>query len=185
MRIKLTEGKLKQIVAESVKRVLCEMHNTDMNEKSKGFLDCISHLNMEKGGNGGDQRIIDGKVYRFSLSEWSNAYSGLCLKKGDNITYQEFMDLINDKYLIGDASVEDSINSFNLYKTQQDNERQEKEHVMSLIRKYRASFENACDDLYYGYGYKFWFEHEMKAGVKMSEADAKLIWNAAREKMSE
>lgn len=50
-----------------------------------------------------------------------------------------------------------------------------------VLRKYRAEFENACDDLYYGYGYKFWREHNN--GID-NEEDAKLVWGAAFNKMA-
>lgn len=50
-----------------------------------------------------------------------------------------------------------------------------------LINKYQAEFENACDDLYYGYGYKFW-----RANNNSIEDDniAKMVWKAAFDKMS-
>lgn len=50
-----------------------------------------------------------------------------------------------------------------------------------VLREYRAEYENACDDLYYGYGYKFWREHNN--GID-NEEDAKLVWNAAFNKMA-
>ena len=50
-----------------------------------------------------------------------------------------------------------------------------------VLRNHRAEYENACDDLYYGYGYKFWREHNN--GID-NEDDAKLVWNAAFNKMA-
>ena len=55
------------------------------------------------------------------------------------------------------------------------------ENEAQLINKYQAEFENACDDLYYGYGYKFW-----RANNNSIEDDniAKMVWKAAFNKMS-
>lgn len=49
-----------------------------------------------------------------------------------------------------------------------------------LLSKYRAEFENACDCLYYGYGYKTW----LKSTRFEKEEDAKIVWKAAFEKMA-
>ena len=49
-----------------------------------------------------------------------------------------------------------------------------------VLREHRAEFENACDDLYYGYGYDFWH----KQHNHLSDEDAKIIWNAAFNKMA-
>jgi hypothetical protein len=53
---------------------------------------------------------------------------------------------------------------------------------MKQIRMYRAEFENACDDLYYGYGYKFWRTHNNSIE---DESIARAIWKAAIDKMSQ
>lgn len=52
----------------------------------------------------------------------------------------------------------------------------------SIIKKYRAEFENACDDLYYGYGYKFWRTHNNSIE---DDNIAKMVWKAAFDKMSQ
>lgn len=57
--------------------------------------------------------------------------------------------------------------------------------IYSVIDKYRAEYENACDDIYYGYGYKFWLTNEQNNGSKMSDVDSKIIWSAALSKMSQ
>lgn len=49
-----------------------------------------------------------------------------------------------------------------------------------LLRKYRAEFENACDCLYYGYGYKLW----LKSTRFENEEDANVVWKAAFERMA-
>jgi len=50
-----------------------------------------------------------------------------------------------------------------------------------LINKWRAEYENACDDLYYGYGYKFWKTHNNRI---TDDEEAKIVWRAAVEQMS-
>lgn len=49
-----------------------------------------------------------------------------------------------------------------------------------LIRAYAADFENACDDLYYGIGYKSWRE----TCSITDDKTAKRIWRLAHDKMS-
>ena len=49
-----------------------------------------------------------------------------------------------------------------------------------VLKTHRAEFENACDDLYYGYGYEFWH----KQHSHLSDEDAKIVWNAAFNKMA-
>lgn len=46
----------------------------------------------------------------------------------------------------------------------------------TVIREYRADYENARDYLYYGYGYKMWRTTNKDY---MSEDDAKIVWKAA------
>jgi len=49
------------------------------------------------------------------------------------------------------------------------------------IRSYRAEYENACDDLYYGYGYDFWRKSNKDY---MPENIARIIWSRAFNKMA-
>ena len=46
-------------------------------------------------------------------------------------------------------------------------------HNSYVLKQNRAHWENACDYLYYGYGYKQWKPKDL------SEEDARIIWNAA------
>ena len=55
------------------------------------------------------------------------------------------------------------------------------ENEAQLINKYQAEFENACDDLYYGYGYNFWRTHNNSIE---DDSIAKMVWKAAFDKMS-
>ena len=50
-----------------------------------------------------------------------------------------------------------------------------------MIKQYQAEYENACDDLYYGVGYKFWRTHNNSI---QDDEIAKTIWHAAVDKMS-
>ena len=49
------------------------------------------------------------------------------------------------------------------------------------VRKYRAEYENACDDLYYGYGYDFWRKNNKDY---IPENIARTIWSRAFNKMA-
>jgi arsenate reductase len=49
------------------------------------------------------------------------------------------------------------------------------------IRSYRAEYENACDDLYYGYGYDFWRKSNKDY---MPENIARIVWSRAFNKMA-
>lgn len=58
------------------------------------------------------------------------------------------------------------------------------EHRMDIadaISDHRAEYENALDDLYYGYGYKFWRTHNND--IEDDEV-AKAVWKAAVDKMA-
>lgn len=66
--------------------------------------------------------------------------------------------------------------------TESDLRRIVKESISNILTEdYRAEFENACDDLYYGYGYDFW----RKQHKYLDNVTADRIWNAAFRKMSQ
>lgn len=67
--------------------------------------------------------------------------------------------------------------------TESDLHRIIKESVNRLLREDfdRAAFENACDDLYYGYGFNYW----RKQHSYLDPITADKIWHAAFKKMSE
>ena len=50
-----------------------------------------------------------------------------------------------------------------------------------LIEKYRAEYENALDDLYYGIGYSFWRTHNNRIE---SDDEAKRVWQYAIDEMT-
>lgn len=47
-------------------------------------------------------------------------------------------------------------------------------HTSKVVRDHQADFENACDCLYFGYGYNTW-EHR-----HLSDEDAQIIWKRAK-----
>lgn len=49
-----------------------------------------------------------------------------------------------------------------------------------LLQDAEAEYENALDDMYYGYGYDFWRTHNN--GIERDE-DAKLVWQTAKKVM--
>lgn len=171
--IKINESTLRKIIAENVKKFLRE------NIETNGFLDCISKLNFQRGGTNGNQRIINGKVYSYSLSQWKDAYDNLCDKKGGHITVDEYMNWLDKNCLITDANAKDSINQYSNYKSELDKEREEKQRTAEIVRNNRAAFENACDYLYFGYGFNRWFK---SCEGYISEEDAKVVWKAAFDK---
>lgn len=56
------------------------------------------------------------------------------------------------------------------------------ERFHELLKQFRGEYENACDDLYYGYGFNFWYNDKLKS--VLSEDDARIIWHFAFKKMS-
>lgn len=70
------------------------------------------------------------------------------------------------------------------YEYEKQEQRKREQRREELIKNYQADYENACDDLYYGYGFKFWYN---AYGVKdrLSEDDARTLWRAAVLKMSQ
>ena len=67
--------------------------------------------------------------------------------------------------------------------TESDLHRIVKESVNKVLKENfdRAAFENACDDLYYGYGFNYW----RKQHSYLDPITADKIWHAAFKKMSE
>lgn len=156
------------------------MATVNFNTKSNGFIDCISALNWQVGG-AGNQRVAFGKVYQYSLSVWKNAYNELCDKHGRHATYQEYIDWMNEVCLLPDVTAEDSLARYAEVSKQREEEKRAEHHLAELLRTHYGVFLNACDDLYYGYGFKKFYP---AYSGDLSEADAKIIWDAAFEKMA-
>lgn len=52
-----------------------------------------------------------------------------------------------------------------------------------LRKEYLAEYENACDYLYYGYGYESW--KQQNQSERMSDTDAKKLWGLAKRRLEE
>lgn len=59
----------------------------------------------------------------------------------------------------------------------------ENQRHSDCISPYRSEYENAKDDIYYGYGYQFWYDGNGDAFD--NEDDAKFIWHCAFNCMAE
>lgn len=59
----------------------------------------------------------------------------------------------------------------------------ENQRYSDCIHPYQAEYENAKDDIYDGYGYKFW--HDANGDAFDNEDDAKFIWICAFNHMAE
>ena len=153
----------------------------DLNKESNGFLDCVKTIEILAAGTCGIFRVINGKVYDFSLKVWKEAYDKLCDEKGGKITYQEYLDYLNAHFLRSDLDADMMRFDYIKWLNEKDVLKQIAERKSELKKEYRADYENACDDLYFGYGYKFWRD---TAKHIESEEDAKLLWQAAIEKMA-
>jgi hypothetical protein len=57
-------------------------------------------------------------------------------------------------------------------------------NLRNVLSKYEAEYENACDYLYYGYGFNKWYKAQINNGSEMSEEEAKTVWNKAFHKMA-
>ena len=154
-----------------------------IDQKTNGFLDCIAFLKMEHGGRGGHQRIIFGKVYAYSLKEWKDGYDELCEKKGDYITYREYLEWINAKFLMADISADEARTTYLSHQEEKRKLQEEESRRSAIVKKYRAEFENACDCLYYGYGFTTWKETNKESS--MTDDESKIVWRAAFNKMAE
>ena len=122
--------------------------------------------------------VYKGKVYRYSFVDYmnfKNDHELNGLSPDTMAAYLEQLQPVNREFgkLVQEAEA---------YGREQEEQRKREERRAELIRTYRADYENACDDLYYGYGFKFWYEHQ---GVsdRLSLDDARMLWRAAVLKM--
>ena len=154
--------------------------NTNLNNKSNGFIDCMRVLNTEPAGLYGSYRVRDNKVYNYSLKEYKDAYDEMCDKIEDTICYVTFLTWMEENQLRADLNAQEELNIYQEQQAEKQAEAAKKERAKELVNTYRAEFENACDYLYYGYGYRRWrFQH-----TSMKEEEAKIIWHEAFNKMA-
>ena len=122
--------------------------------------------------------VYKGKVYRYSFVDYmnfKNDHEMNGLSPDTMAAYLEQLEPVNREFgkLVQEAEA---------YAKEQEKQRKREERRAYLVKTYLADYENACDDLYYGYGFKFWYEHQ---GVsdRLSLDDARTLWRAAVLKM--
>lgn len=159
MRYTIKETQLKQIIAESVKRVLKE---SSLNEVSPELLDRAHKAAKD-----------DFWKHKFAR-KWSDEDTpeGEALRKD----YDEHERMANKR--MRQAAL---FNQNRAHNNDYDAAAREAQRKSEVLKIYQAEFENACDDLYYGYGYKFW--RSTNNSIE-SDEDAKIVWKAAVDKMS-
>jgi hypothetical protein len=122
------------------------------------------------------QRFLEYLRNKYNLSEYDSYINGttvvVSLEK-DMSDYSYFYDMVD---AIKNERPENMYRQYGKVSESVD------KRGMKQIRMYRAEFENACDDLYYGYGYKFWRTHNNSIE---DESIARAIWKAAIDKMSQ
>lgn len=148
-----------------------------LDEESNGFLDCISAFEWEVSGDHGQLRIIFGDVYDYSLKKWKDAYDELCEQKQRHCTYLEYYEWMKSFCLNTDIPADEALEAYRKYQA----DKQAEEQRAAIVRNNQAAFENACDYLYYGMGFKSWFK--ALNGV-LSEDDAKIVWKAAFDRVA-
>lgn len=157
--IRLKESELRNIITESLKRILKEER---LNELSSEFLDSAHKKAKDDFWN-----------HKFAR-KWSDEDTpeGEQMRKD----YDEHERMAQKR--MRQAKL---FNTGRAHNNDYDIARRESEHRNELLKTYQAEFENACDDLYYGYGYSFW--RKTNNSIE-DEEDAKIIWKAAVDKMS-
>jgi hypothetical protein len=123
--------------------------------------------------------VYKGKVYQYHFVDymnWKDANGMPALSPDTLAAYLEQLEPTNREFgkLVQEAEK---------YAAEQEEQRKREERRAYLVKTYRADYENACDDLYYGYGFKFWYTH-YGVNERLSEEDAKTLWRAAVLKMS-
>lgn len=127
---------------------------------------------------GGKYVVYGGKVYRYSFVDYMHfkaEHDMPSLSPETMVAYLEHLQPV-------ERDVEKLRRESEAYMAQRETECELVERRKRLVEQHRADYENACDDLYYGYGFRFWYEHGVKE--RLSKADARLLWSAAFEKMS-
>lgn len=176
-RIRLNESQLRQIVKESVKRVLRE--NDDEPFLKTGFGSDSKYFKRFDTTQG-PLVLYNGKVYQWSFVDFMRHKDEMIEKHGSlsNKAVGDWMS--NGGLRQSNVNPEDLQGMEDEWQRGKDEEKRK----AAVVKEYRAEFENACDDLYYGYGYKFWLESQRHNGSDISDEDAKIVWQAAFDKMA-
>jgi hypothetical protein len=194
--IRLTEGDLHRVIKESVKKTLNELSD----KKIQDAMDKTRIDFWDAKRSGDDKRAArrwrQAGVFSQATPEgrwrkiWNNAIKEAGLKNAGDILVADFANpSLRKKY--GDTNVPiDSVkNKMNdvEHPTSEDvlkafeKAADEINNKHDLFRNHQAEYENACDYLYYGYGFDKWFK---SCEGSMSREEAKIIWKAAFNKMA-
>lgn len=123
----------------------------------------------------------DGTLYRYSLKGFIDALRKINANRHFmSATESEVLDALEMQGR-SHKNIEDIIEA----RKERLREKEETEHMRKLVAKYRAEYENACDDLYYGIGYSSWLKYQREIGSDMSDDEGKLVWKAAFKYMAE
>lgn len=146
----------------------------NLNAEINGFLSLFNGFLTARGPIG---FVVYGEtVYNFSLSKWKNLFDGFDHRP----TYGEWLDAIKP-FINSNTTAFDVETQWIVYQRTQESERMKEQKRIQLKSEYQAEFENACDDLYYGYGYQFWRTHN---NTIENDDDAHIVWQMAVKKMS-
>lgn len=152
------------------------MKTKDLNKMSNGFLDTIRIFCVTNYQNGFIKLGINDKIYSYSLYEYKNAFDKLSGNKGRQLYHFEYLDYLDEHF-----STDKKVADMEPYLKQIKEKERERNLLNSLLKEYAAEYENACDDLYYGYGYNFWRTHNNSID---DDDIAEKVWKAAFKKMS-
>ena len=128
--------------------------------------------------DGGKFVVYKGKVYKYHFVDymnWKNANDKPALSGDTLAAYLEQLEPVNREFGL-------LVQESEAWEREREEQRKREERRAALVRNYQADFENACDDLYYGYSFKFWYEH-YGVNERLSLDDARLLWRAAVLKM--
>lgn len=153
----------------------------ELKKESNGFLDCVSVLGLCPAGMYGIFRVRGEKVYTYDLKKYKDAYNDLCDEYKRHATYEEFLKLLDEVMIVDGVNPKEKIAEYEKWVEENKKKQNLSIRKAELIKSYRAEFENACDDLYYGYGFSFWRTHNNRIS---DDEDARIVWRAAFEKMS-
>ncbi len=158
-----------------------ETKNSEFMKESNGFLDCMKVLEIENAGRDGQQRVCQGKVYDYSLRKYKEAYENICDAHNRHATYQEMLNWMDQEMARPDMDPKEQRQLYQEEQTRREMAEKNLDTVKTLVRQNQAEYENACDDMYYGYSYQFWRTH----GNEIKDDNiAKIVWEVAFNKMA-
>lgn len=124
--------------------------------------------------DGGRYVVYKGQVYRYSFVDYMNFKNDNDLPAMAPDTMAKYLDQLEPVRREFGLLVKEAED----YAREQEEQRRKEQRRKELVNQYRADYENACDDLYYGYGFKFWYEHH-GVSERLGEDDARTLWRAA------